>query len=824
MTVKLDIRQHQQQWVVFNLSWGEGQYLSAEVPYPTLVCECYREWHVAYLNFYRRLVSAPSPTYSAFLPTDELRGRAAESGSFSATEDWRSQLVQAEAQLLTEFHRWLNSAQLVEIRRQIVQIAAHVPLASNLRYLDLFLSCNAPELDRLPWEVWEMGREFAATSAIRVVHIPKAIRSSVHSSVYSGHYHHRLKSRILVILGDETGLNFQTDRQAVQSLAKLSEIQFIGWQPDQDCKTLLTRIAEAIADPRGWDCLFFAGHSNETALTGGNLAIAPGINVSISEIMPHLKLACERGLQFALFNSCNGLSIAEALVDLGISQVVVMREPIHNQVAQAFLTHFLRGLAELKDVHESLTGACQSLKFEKHLTYPSAHLVPSLFRHPSTELFRLRSNDLKSRLRPWLPTRMQAASLLFLSLLSLILPIQGKLLEQRLWMQALYRHITHQGTAATPPPITLVQIDSQSIQAAKLTQVNPMDRRYLATIVNRLAELDAEIIGVDYLFDRPAAQAQEDEALSQAIQSAIQQPPQPWFVFVDMQENNQWVSLLPLVDANHSLIGDMHLLTRNGIPTYMKTVTSGMFVLDNAISRTPLPFSYLLTLSQQSKSRLEANNFNLAQSSTNLQDQIISNLSIDIPSRARLQPLTALSYRFNQLWLHPIIDFSIPPDQIYRSISTEALLRDSSLPSLKGQIVILAAGIYNDAGIISGQDNYQMPAAVKHWRSWRSGTQQVKTITGGEIHAYMTQAFSTSRLVIPIPDLWIIGIAAILGKSLTLDRSKSLQWRWLLGGTVVYGLLSLQVYISAAIVLPILLPVLTFWTYTLPALKISPKK
>lgn len=338
MTVKLDIRQHQQQWVVFNLSWGDGQYLSAELPYPSLVGERYQEWHIAYLNFYRRLVSAPLQT--APLPADELRGRAAESGSFSATEDWRSQLVQAEAQLLTEFHRWLNSAQLVEIRRQIVQIATPAPSEPHLPYLDLFLSCNAPELDHLPWEVWEMGREFAATSAIRVVRIPKTIRSSIHSFVRSADHSYRRKSRILVILGDETGLNFQTDRQAVQSLAKLSEIQFIGWQPDQDRKTLPTQIAEAIADPRGWDCLFFAGHSNETALTGGKLAVAPGIAISISEIMPHLKLACDRGLRFALFNSCNGLSIAEALVDLGVSQVVVMREPIHNQVAQEFLIQF----------------------------------------------------------------------------------------------------------------------------------------------------------------------------------------------------------------------------------------------------------------------------------------------------------------------------------------------------------------------------------------------------------------------------------------------------------------------------------------------------
>ncbi len=815
MTVKLEIRQYQQQWVVFNLSWGEGQYLSAELPYPALVCECYQVWQTAYLNFYRRLVSTPPP---ALPPAHQLRGRVAESGSFSATEDWRSQLVQSEAQFLTEFYRWLNSAQLVEIRRQIVQIAAQSRVSASAHPptpLDLFLSCNALELDRLPWEVWEIGSEFAATSAIRVVRIPKTLRTGG-----SVHYSHRHKPRILVILGDETGLNFQADRQAVQSLARLSEIQFIGWQPDQDRQHLPTQIAEAIADPQGWDILLFAGHSNETSLTGGKLAIAPGVAISISEIIPKLKLACERGLQFALFNSCNGLTIAETLVDLGVSQVAIMREPIHNQVAQEFLMQFLRGLAEFKDVHESLTGACQSLKLEKHLTYPSAYLVPSLFRHPATSLFRLRSRSLKSRLCPWLPTRTQAASLLCLSLLSVLLPIQGHLLDQRLWLQAIYRQTTRQGTAPTPPPITLVQIDSQSIQAAKLAQVNPMDRNYLATLVNRLADLDAEVIGIDYLFDRPAVQPQQDQTLAQAIQAALRQAPQSWFVFVDMRENGEWVKLRPdLASPDWSLIGDMHLLTINDIPTYMKTVTPAMFSLEQSIDRTPLPFSFLLALAHNTRAQLQLPP-NPAQSSTKFLDQILDRSPVAIPDRAQLQPVTAFSYHLKQLWLHPIIDFSIPADQIYHPISAKELLSRSSLDSLQDQVVILAAGIYNDAGIVPGQDSYPMPAAARHWRSWRGESKQMSEITGGEIHAYMTHAFLNNRLVVPIPDLWIIPITALLGKSITL-RFKSLRWPWLLGGTAAYGLLALQVYISAAILLPILLPTIAFWIYMLPALKVD---
>lgn len=99
----------------------------------------------------------------------------------------------------------------------------------------------------------------------------------------------------------------------------------MGWQPGQEIAELKAKISAAIADERGWDVLFFAGHSNETVLTGGELAIAPNVSLSISEITPQLLKAKQRGLQFALFNSCSGLTLANSLIDLGLSQVAVMR-------------------------------------------------------------------------------------------------------------------------------------------------------------------------------------------------------------------------------------------------------------------------------------------------------------------------------------------------------------------------------------------------------------------------------------------------------------------------------------------------------------------
>ena len=70
-----------------------------------------------------------------------------------------------------------------------------------------------------------------------------------------------------------------------------------------------------------------------------------------------------------------------------------MREPIHNRVAQTFLIQFLQSLSHLDDVHTALQKVSQSLRSESNLTYPSAHLVPSLFRHSDAALFRLHPTD-----------------------------------------------------------------------------------------------------------------------------------------------------------------------------------------------------------------------------------------------------------------------------------------------------------------------------------------------------------------------------------------------------------------------------------------------
>jgi hypothetical protein len=372
--------------------------------------------------------------------------RAATAGQLTKPDfDWHSELTLAEARLLSEFHKWLKHAELFDLREELMQVArqAGTDAGIDAPKPELFLTCSPIEIERLPWETWELGRH------LQMVRSPLNIRSKTANR----RPFRKGKARVLAILGDETGLDFAGERTALNAQKKVLDIHYVGWQPGEEKAALKHRICQQVADPQGWDVLFFAGHSNESSLLNGQIAIAPNTAISIKELSPYLKQAQQRGLQFALFNSCCGLDIASGLINLGLSQVAIMREPIHNQVAQDFLVQFLQRLANFEDVQVALTGACQFLKLEQNLTYPSAYLVPSLFRHPDSVPYRIQLTGWKYQLQRWLPSKKEAIALGLFSLLSVVPFTRNGLLDQRVFVQTLYRDLTNQIKAVDSSPI-----------------------------------------------------------------------------------------------------------------------------------------------------------------------------------------------------------------------------------------------------------------------------------------------------------------------------------------------------------------------------------
>jgi hypothetical protein len=214
---------------LFKLTWGKGQKLMADLPSPETVLAAYQHWEKTYIAFYQsNLDLDSSPLESAPHPS-EFRARVEQSGTLApAATDLRLRLAQAEVTLLSEFHGWLSGRELLPLRKAIAQAQPE-----DRSPVELFVTCNTLDLDRLPWETWEILTDFASQRSIRLGRTPMNMPEPPQVANFSG----RRRSRILVILGDERGLDFSREKKALQSLEHSVDLVFIGWQiqkPEQN--------------------------------------------------------------------------------------------------------------------------------------------------------------------------------------------------------------------------------------------------------------------------------------------------------------------------------------------------------------------------------------------------------------------------------------------------------------------------------------------------------------------------------------------------------------------------------------------------------------
>ncbi|MDJ0687220.1 MAG: CHASE2 domain-containing protein [Xenococcaceae cyanobacterium MO_188.B32] len=779
----------------FELCWSGNSTLSAQVEYPQSLIDLYQKWRNAYFNHYK-----------------SLRVKAETIIITQSTEDYHRLLRDAHYQLIDEFQRWLLSPELVKIRRKIVSIINHNPQND----IDLLIACSPNDLTRLPWETWDIGSDLGARNKVRIA------RTTINNPSQLNSISRFRKPRILTIIGYDPLLDFSQDVKAIESLSQLAESDFIDDKLTQNNADLKQQIFDKITSVDGWDILFFIGHSNESDF-GGEFHLAPNLSLKIEDIEKSLAQAAKNGLQLAFFNSCSGIDIGESLIELGLSQVIVMRERVNNKVAFQLLEKFIANLSEYKDVHEAIRESASFFEQENiQQKYPSAYLLPSLYRHPNTKLFRFSSRG--ERLKRWLPDKRIAKSLLLLLFLSLLSPIQDLLLEARLFTQLIYSQATRQIDRSKQPPTLLVQIDEESFTKANLPwrTREDLDRTYLAQLIHNLHQINntPKVIGIDYKLWEP--KPQEDNTLKQVIQSAEQQNTQ--FIFAASIEENK--TIIPeIANPQTSLQGDIYFY-----PGYLELLSTNDDLKSRELATKPLsnnsnsellttnselersevfcqescPFAYLLTLvsSQQQASTTQYLVTN------NNQDRTIAFLK-----RLRLHPLSSFAENFGQIWFHPIVDFSIPPEEIYTPLPAWCLLENNitdspcqPLNNLQQQIAIIAAGGYEEA-----DDNFPVPLALQftHPKSKRY-------LTGGEIHAYMVHHFLNRHIVIPIPDILAMLIAAIISQAIVLNIRPSQRQKWiqiLLAANIIYVFISLQLYLSLKLLVPLIFPSVLLWNY-----------
>lgn len=264
------------------------------------------------------------------------------------------------AQLIRDrLNHWLCSESFRPIREKLLEQL--IP-SDEVR---IIIQTENIWLRRLPWHLWDLCDRYLKAET--------ALGAPVYERVDQLVLPHN-QVRILAILGNSTGINTQADRLLLEQLPD-AEVSFLVEPERQQLTEELWR--------QEWDILFFAGHSSsQSDGETGRIYINQTDSLTIEQLKYALRKAVERGLKIAIFNSCDGLGLARNLADLQIPQIVVMREPVPDQVSQEFLKYFLQAFSRGEPFYLAIREARERLQGLED-RFPCATWLPVIFQNPA---------------------------------------------------------------------------------------------------------------------------------------------------------------------------------------------------------------------------------------------------------------------------------------------------------------------------------------------------------------------------------------------------------------------------------------------------------
>ncbi|MBD2678800.1 MULTISPECIES: substrate-binding domain-containing protein [Nostoc] len=266
-----------------------------------------------------------------------------------------------------ELNQWLNTYdnKWLPIRDKLIAIAQQ--LHQSNEEIRVIIDAKDIDLRRLPWQEWNLFEEHYPNAEI-ALSAPK--NKNKHSDKLVPQSQH---IRILVAVGRSDGINTKDDLKLIQDLEKDGVEVLCLMQPTRK------DLCEALWDEQGYHIFVFTGHSgSQEDGQIGWIELNDKDSLSIEDFKEALKQAIEKGLQLAIFNSCDGLGLANQLAQLHLPQAIVMREPVPDPVAIDFLRYFFK---EFTHNHKSLFSSVK--KARKRLEhfksdYPGAIWLPTI--------------------------------------------------------------------------------------------------------------------------------------------------------------------------------------------------------------------------------------------------------------------------------------------------------------------------------------------------------------------------------------------------------------------------------------------------------------
>ena len=556
--------------------------------------------------------------------------------------------------------------------------------------------------------------------------------------------------RLLLLVGDETNLTLEPDIDQLQRLQRFRRIQLTTLRGPA-CNA--NAIRQALADPSGWDALIFLGHSGADARAGGRLHLGDGSWLTADLLASDLQQAAQQGLALVLLNSCSGLDLARSVVAAGCQWALCFREPVPSAAASQTFKTLLEALEGGAPLQDALAKTRQELSTTGSI---GTALLLSLVAAPAAQPCRLplrKRRQLQLRLATSTrPQALAAAGALALAVLAALVPwnpVSTSLLDRRLAMQQQWRQLTNQpGPAA--PPIAVLLVDPKLTSTEEPSKAGQFPRGELAALLQKLPPSQVPRVGLDVVLDRPSPQ---DPELAQVLRS--QKRPlvvAGWFSrdAAVNQPGDDTKKLTPTLSESGLLLGKLDVNTpgRN----------------ENSGSQ-PLP----LRLS----SPLTAEHF--------------AGLLSGHPSP--LLPAEA------------VVDWSLNWRQLLRRVIP------SELPTLKTDTLLVGSTGYVD---LNHPDLFSAPGAAADALADLSGGSS-REVPGVLVQAALTQTIAHRLWLTPLPLPPITALGGGLGVVVAAALETRRRRLLLLALTWLAAVpLALQLAVSAQLLWPLLLPLLTF--------------
>ena len=318
-------------------------------------------------------------------------------------------------------------------------------LARHSSEIGLIIKARKEIIWKLPWHVWDLLSKYPDVgigySTVEYAR-PLCFKQTTHNKV-----------GILAVFGDSQNIDLTEDRQALIDLND-TEAVFLD-EPNS------RELIKKLRDDRGWDIFFFAGHSQSETNTG-RIYLNDRESLTSEQFKNSLTEAISKGLKIAIFNSCDGLALAQKLADLHIPVVIVMQEIVPDRIAQSFLTEFLTEYHSGQPLYTAVRRA--QTRLEEFTDFPGATWLPLIFQNPTT--VPPQWNDLVND-NPEYPSLCQLLPLLPISLIisAMVLGVRWLGILQPLELYAFDRLMQLQSVDEKPEPrILVVTVDEKDIK------------------------------------------------------------------------------------------------------------------------------------------------------------------------------------------------------------------------------------------------------------------------------------------------------------------------------------------------------------------------